>query len=170
MKKDRGIGTLIEGSSNVEAQAKIEELTRSPLAKDKPQDLLNYVPEAFDVPQRIVLRFHVKFEREERAIIDTFFASYSLDHIENYYSHLCAPNDSSMMHIVLDLHCKTTPTVDLRAIEHKVFKVRKNDNLSVFLSFGDTQLISKSVISSNSTTVLVNKLADGLMSTGGALT
>ena len=112
----------------------------------------------------------MKFEREERAIIDTFFASQGLDPIEDYYSHLCAPNESSMMHIVLDLHCKTVPTVDLRAVEHKVFKVRKSDNLFVFLSFGDTQLISKLVISSNSTTVLVSMLADGLTSIGGALT
>ncbi|KAL9127664.1 MAG: hypothetical protein Q9217_003511, partial [Psora testacea] len=163
MEKDRGIDTLIKGPFNVVVEAKVEDPTRSPLAEDNPPDLLNYIPEAFDGPQRIVLRFNVKFEREERAIIDTFFASYGLDPIEDYYSHLCAPNESSMMHIVLDLHCKTVPTVDLRAVKHKVFKVRKTDNLSVFLSFGDTRLISKLVISSNSTTGLVNMLADGLM-------
>ncbi|KAL9126351.1 MAG: hypothetical protein Q9217_004581 [Psora testacea] len=147
MEKDRGVNTLIEGPFNVEAQAKIEDLTRSPLAENNPPDLLNYMPEAFNFPQRIVLRFHVKFEREEKAIIDIFFASYGLDPIQDYYSHLCAPNESSIMHIVLDLHCKRVPTVDLRAVEHKVFKVRKSDNLSVFLSFGDTQLISNLVVS-----------------------
>lgn len=112
----------------------------------------------------------MKFEREERAIIDTFFTSHGPDPIENYYSHLCAPNESSMMHIVLDLHCKAVPIVDLHAVEHRVFKVRKSDNLFVFLSFGETLLISKSVILSNSTTLLVSRPADGPMSIDGALT
>lgn len=90
-----------------------------------------YFLSACDLPQRIVLRFHVKFEREERAIIDTFFELHGPDPIPDYYSHLCPPNESSKMHIVLDLRCKTFPAVDLRAIEHKVFKVRKSDTLYV---------------------------------------
>ena len=74
-------------------------------------------------PQRIVLRFDVKYERE---------TSQGLTLIEDYYSHLCSPNESNKMHIVLDLYCKTFTKVDLSTIEHKVFKVRKSDNLCVF--------------------------------------
>lgn len=82
-------------------------------------------------PKRIVLRFNVKYELEETAIVETFFASHGPKPAEDYYSHLCAPNQSSKMHIVLDLHCKTVPTVDLHSIEHKVFKVHKDNNLYV---------------------------------------
>ena len=49
MEKDREINTLIEGPFNVEGQAKIEELTRSPLVEHNPQDLLNYMPEGWPV-------------------------------------------------------------------------------------------------------------------------
>lgn len=157
MEKDRRTDTLIEEPFDVEAQAKIEGLTQSPLMED-------------NSPQRIVLRFPVIFEREERAIIESFFASYGLDPIQDYYSHLCAPNESSMMHIVLDLHCKKVPIIDLPTVGHTVFRVRKKNNLSVFLPFGDTQLINKSVISNNSTTMLASMLVDGLTFIGGALT
>ena len=112
----------------------------------------------------------MKFEQEEKAIIDMFFASHGLDTIQDYYSHLCPPNESFMMHIVLDLHCKREPAVNLRILKHRVFKVRKSDTLYVFLSLRDTQLTSKLVILSDSMTVLVIKLADCLTSIGGALT
>lgn len=106
----------------------------------------------------------MKFEREERAIIDTFFASHELDSIENYYSHLCASNEFFVMHMVLDLHCKAISIVDLRIVEHKVFKIRKSDNLFVFLFFEEILLISKLIILSDSTTLLVSRLANGLTS------
>ena len=83
-------------------------------------------------PQRIVLRFDVRYEREEMAIINAFFTSQGLTLAEDYYSHLCSPNESNKMHNVLDLYCKTITKVDLSTIEHKVFKVRKSDNLCVF--------------------------------------
>lgn len=45
-----------------------------------------------------------------------------------------APNESTVTHIVLDMHCKTVPKVDLDAIEYDVFKVKKNNELYVTLS------------------------------------
>ena len=54
-------------------------------------------------PKRIVLRFNVLFEREEPAILEAFVALYGLEDFQDYYVHLCAPNESSKMHIVLDL-------------------------------------------------------------------
>jgi len=90
------------------------------------------------IPKRIVLRLHVTHELEEAAIIDTFFALHGPKPAFDFYSHLCAPNQSSKMHIVLDLYCKTVPTVDLHAIEHKVFKVYKGDELYVDLSLEET--------------------------------
>lgn len=56
-----------------------------------------------------------------------------------------APNESPMMHIVLDMHCKTVPTVDLDTIEYQVFKAKKKDELYVDLSSKKTRLIYLSV-------------------------
>ena|ERR1700761_7766409 len=82
------------------------------------------------IPKRIVLRFKVYYELEEAAIIERFFAKFGPEPVDDYYSHLMAPNESSMMHIILDMHCKTVPTVDLGAVEYEVFKVRrKNEDL-----------------------------------------
>lgn len=85
------------------------------------------------IPRRIVLRFDVQYELKTAAIIKAFFALFGPEPIDDYYSHLCAPNRSSKMHIVLDLHCHTTATVDLHAIEHEVFKVKQGDMLYVAL-------------------------------------
>ena len=84
--------------------------------------------------KRIILRFDVKYEPEEAAIIEIFFALFGLKPADDFYSHLCAPNLSSKMYIVLDFHCKTVPTVDLHAIQHEVFKVKKGAELYVVLS------------------------------------
>lgn len=90
------------------------------------------------IPKRIVLRFDVNYELEEAAMIETFFALFGPKPADDFYSHLCPPNVSSKMHIVLDLHCKTVPIVDLHAIEHAVFKVKKGDELYVVLSLEET--------------------------------
>ena len=81
------------------------------------------------LPRRIVIRFSVQYEREEFTIIETFFESYSLKDFQDYHSHLCAPNESSTMQIVLDFNCKAIPVVDdLHAIDHLVFKAFKKEN------------------------------------------
>ncbi|KAK5246699.1 hypothetical protein LTS13_008095 [Exophiala xenobiotica] len=81
-------------------------------------------------PRRIVFRFPVTYELEEAAIVMGFFGMFGRDPQDDYFSHLMAPNESSTkMHIILDMHCKTVPEVNLDDIEYEVFKVKKNNEL-----------------------------------------
>ncbi|KAF2818326.1 hypothetical protein CC86DRAFT_337367 [Ophiobolus disseminans] len=78
-------------------------------------------------PKRVVLRFHVQHELEETAINERFFALYGPGHPKNdSFSHLMAPNESSKMHIVLDINYKSHPTIDNNTIEYEVYNVKKN--------------------------------------------
>jgi hypothetical protein len=84
------------------------------------------------VPKRIVLRFLVEYELEERAILQAYFALFGpkpVEEFEDFFSHLIPANESPKMHIVLDLYCKSVPSVDIQAIEYQVFKVKKSDGL-----------------------------------------
>lgn len=48
----------------------------------------------------------------------------------DYFSHSIAPNEnSSKMHIVLDIYCKAQPDIDIRNIAYTVFKVKRNKSL-----------------------------------------
>jgi hypothetical protein len=86
-------------------------------------------------PKRVVLRFHIQHELEEAAINERFFELYGPKPPNNdFFSHLMAPNESSHMHIVLDIHCKSHPTIDTSEIAYEVFKVKKKDYLYVALS------------------------------------
>ncbi|KAF1995790.1 hypothetical protein P154DRAFT_526055 [Amniculicola lignicola CBS 123094] len=78
-------------------------------------------------PKRVVLRFNVQYEQEEAAINKQFFALFGPEPKNNFYSHLMAPNESSKMHIVLDIYCKSYPRVDNSKIPYEVFKVKKKD-------------------------------------------
>lgn len=84
-------------------------------------------------PKRIVLRFNVRHELEEAAINERFFAWFGPEPGDDFYSHLIAPNYSNKMHIVLDLHCKTSPVVDIHAIAYEVFMVTKKGELYAVL-------------------------------------
>jgi hypothetical protein len=77
-------------------------------------------------PKRVVLRFHVRYELEECAINESFFAQISDMPKNDYYSHLTAANNSSKMHIVLDLRCNTNPTIDNHTIPYEVYSVSKS--------------------------------------------
>jgi hypothetical protein len=95
-------------------------------------------------PKRVVLRFPVRYELEECAINESFFAQISDKPKNDYYSHLMAANNSSKMHIVLDLHCNTNPTIDNREISYEVYKVVKKDGkLYVTLQLKVTWLIKQ---------------------------
>ena len=83
------------------------------------------------IPRRIVLRFNVDYELEEAAIIETFFTEFGPKPAGDFYSHLMAPNESSRMYIILDVHCNTVPTVKLSEISYEAFKVKRNDKLYV---------------------------------------
>lgn len=80
-----------------------------------------------NTPKRVVLRFKDTYELEECAITENFFTRFSYQPGNDYYSHLMAANDSSKMHIVLDLHCKTHSTIDNRKIPYEVYSVSKKD-------------------------------------------
>ena len=98
--------------------------------------------ESMNSPQRVVLRFHVRYELQEAAINERFFALYG--HIypaDDVFSHMMAPNESSKMHIVLDINPKSHPTIDNNKIEYAVFRVTKKNDLYVVMSLveGDTK-------------------------------
>lgn len=83
------------------------------------------------IPKRIVFRFDERHELEWATIIEKYFASIGSDPAGDFYAHLVTPNMSSKMHIVLDLHSKTTSPFDLSVITYEVFKVKKTDELYV---------------------------------------
>ncbi|KAF2874171.1 hypothetical protein BDV95DRAFT_487501 [Massariosphaeria phaeospora] len=76
-------------------------------------------------PKRAVLRFHVRYERDEAAIIEQFLASTQSEHVEHFFIHSIPPNQSSKMHTVLDLHHIENPTANLNEIPYEVFVVKK---------------------------------------------
>ena len=93
------------------------------------------------VPKRVVLSFLVEYELEEWAILQAYFATFGpkpVDDFDDFFSHLVPANESSKMHIVLDLHCKSVPIVDLQAIEYQVFKVKKGDGLYAVIPLLET--------------------------------
>ncbi|KAF9734502.1 hypothetical protein PMIN01_07405 [Paraphaeosphaeria minitans] len=83
--------------------------------------------EQADEPKRIILRFRDQYELEEEAIKNQYFALYGpAPPANDYFAHLVAPNESSTMHIILDIHCKSHPIIDNSKLLYEVFKVRKN--------------------------------------------
>jgi hypothetical protein len=87
---------------------------------------------SIDGPKRVVLRFSIQHEHEEAAINEQFFAQYGPEPPDkDFFSHLMAPNESTKMHIVLDINCNSCPAVDSSTITYEVFKVKKNGNLYV---------------------------------------
>jgi hypothetical protein len=64
-------------------------------------------------PKRVVLRFSVQYEREEATINEQFFAQHGPEPPnKDFSSHSMAPNESSKMHIVLDINCNSHPTIE----------------------------------------------------------
>ena len=81
------------------------------------------------VPKRIILRFDERYVQEESIIISNFYNTFEMTPDKDLHVHLLAANNSSKMYIILDLHCKTFPSVDLHDIVYEVFKVKKSDKL-----------------------------------------
>lgn len=73
-------------------------------------------------PERIVFRFDEKYQLDEAAIVEAFSTSFGP--IDDYYSHLCPPDENSKMYIVLDVHAQTNPNVDPLKIAYRAFKVK----------------------------------------------
>ena len=85
--------------------------------------------ESINDPKRVVLRFSDQYWLEDAAINEQFFALHGPKPLNDFYSHLIPPNESSKMYIILDIHCNSHPTIDDSTITYEVFKVRKNGNL-----------------------------------------
>ena len=61
-------------------------------------------------PKRIIFRFHEKYQFDEAAIIEAFFASFGLKPADDYYSHFYIPNEPTKMRIILEIYAKIIPT------------------------------------------------------------
>jgi hypothetical protein len=85
--------------------------------------------ETKNTPRRAVLRYHIRYERDEPAIITQFLASTSSEQTEHYFIHTISPFQSSKMHTVLDFHHVENPTVNLDEIPYEVFVVEKKADL-----------------------------------------
>jgi hypothetical protein len=82
-------------------------------------------------PVRMVLRYREQPFQDLGAMIKAFFDWRDLQPLEDYCTHICSDPPSSKLYLVLDLHCKTCPDVDLSKLELQVFKVSRNNTLYV---------------------------------------
>jgi hypothetical protein len=82
-------------------------------------------------PMRVILGYRERPFQKLKAIINAFLEWRDIQHIEDYYTHICCNPPSSQLYLVLDLYCKTYPNVDLNEIDLKVFKVSGSDSLCV---------------------------------------
>jgi hypothetical protein len=64
-------------------------------------------------------------------MVETFLKSQNLLDTTDYGIHICADPSSTALYLVLDLHCKEVPSVELSDLELQVFKVSKNNTLCV---------------------------------------
>ncbi|KAI1916404.1 hypothetical protein LOZ53_003486 [Ophidiomyces ophidiicola] len=74
-------------------------------------------------PVRIILGYREQPFQKPTAIINAFFTWQGIQPLEDYYTHICCDPRSSRLYLVLDIHCKTHPNVDLNKLNLKVFKV-----------------------------------------------
>lgn len=72
---------------------------------------------------RIVLQYREQPFQSLWAIINTFFEWWDIQPLEDYRIHICSYPPSSKLYIVLDVHCKTCPDVELSKLKLKIFKV-----------------------------------------------
>ena len=77
----------------------------------------------------MVLQCHEQYFQDQGAMITAFFKSQGLQNLEDYSTHICS--ESSKLYLVLDLHCKEIPDVDLSELELQIFKVSRNNTLCV---------------------------------------
>ncbi|KAF2804379.1 uncharacterized protein BDZ99DRAFT_467436 [Mytilinidion resinicola] len=103
------------------------------LAQGVPPD----VPKSHCAPKRVVLRCREQYFQDQGAMVTAFFDSQNLKPPEDYYTHICfEPSSPSNLYLVLDLHCKETPGVDLSELELQVFKVSRRDAF-IFENLGE---------------------------------
>ncbi|TVY36797.1 hypothetical protein LCER1_G009345 [Lachnellula cervina] len=74
-------------------------------------------------PVRIILQYRDQPFQNLEAIINAFFKWRDTQPPEDYCTHICSNPPSSRLYLVLDLHCKTYPNIDLNKLNLEVFKV-----------------------------------------------
>lgn len=87
-------------------------------------------------PKRVILRCPGQYFQDQGAMVTAFFDSQDLQPPKNYFSHILDdPSSHSKLYLVLDLHHKEIPSVDLNKLELHVFKVSKRNELYVVSAF-----------------------------------
>ncbi|PYI26048.1 hypothetical protein BP00DRAFT_408133 [Aspergillus indologenus CBS 114.80] len=81
-------------------------------------------------PVRIVLPYREQPFQKPTAIINAFFAWRGIQPREDYCTHIHSDPRSSRLYLVLDLHCKTHPNVDLKKLDLEIFKVSGIDSFT----------------------------------------
>jgi hypothetical protein len=92
-----------------------------------PQDASDLCPRPISqpTPMRIALRYHEQYFHDLNAMIKAFFEWRDLQPLEDYHAHICGdPYSSSKLFLVLDIHCKTCPDVDLSKLKLEIIKVK----------------------------------------------
>ncbi len=79
-------------------------------------------------PKRVVLRFNVKYDLDEPAIINKYI-TLTQSGETHYFIHSIPPRNSSKAHTILDLHCDQYQSVNLDQIPYEVFLVKKSGSL-----------------------------------------
>jgi hypothetical protein len=98
---------------------------------------VSFVTMSQATPKRVVLKCRDEYLQNPGAVIAVvaaFFDSQDLQTPEDHYTHICRELSSpSSLYVVLDLHCKEIPNVDLSELELQVFKIYKPNALYVIL-------------------------------------
>ncbi|CAG8953811.1 hypothetical protein HYFRA_00006703 [Hymenoscyphus fraxineus] len=74
-------------------------------------------------PVRIILRYREQPFQNLNTIINAFFKWRNIQPLEDYCTHICSNLHSSLLYLVLDIHCKTCSNVNLNKLDLEVFKV-----------------------------------------------
>lgn len=82
-------------------------------------------------PVWIILRYREQPFQNLNTIIIAFFKWRDILPLEDYCTHICSNFHSSLLYLVLDLHCKTFPNVNLTKLDLEVYKVTGIDSLYV---------------------------------------
>lgn len=85
-------------------------------------------------PMQIMLRTREQYEQQGIEIIEKFFDYCGMKIGQDYFWHLVPAEswDSATLYIVLDVHSKTVPSVQLDQVAHALYKVHKPTDLSVW--------------------------------------
>jgi hypothetical protein len=83
------------------------------------------------IPVRMVLRYREQPFQDLGAMIKAFFDWQNIEPLDDYCSHICFDPRSPKLYLVLDIHCKTCPDVDLNMLDLRVFKVSQSRTLCV---------------------------------------